>query len=255
MASPAGALPLAAFLVACLGGACTYDFEQFDRPGAVISDAGPSADAGSDAGDASHAGDASDAGGASDVGDDRNGPSDGGDDRSDGGVADAWGVDGADVIIVADGGPTDATSDGDGGQGIDCALLQGTVSQGHCYRLDKTMVTWTSAASRCLLVPNFHLVTVTSAVEQAVVTALASGGSYWIGLSEPYGTLKQHDENNLEWVTAPAEHYDPATSYRPWAVGKGEPTFAGDYVYADTSGQWFCTGVNATHWSVCERDY
>jgi hypothetical protein len=117
------------------------------------------------------------------------------------------------------------------------------------------MVTWTTAASRCLLAADFHLVTTTSATEQAVVTALASGGQYWIGLSEPYGTLKQHNEANLEWVTAPAEHYNPATSYRPWAVGQGEPTFAGDCVYTNTAGQWVCDDANATHWSVCERDY
>jgi hypothetical protein len=146
-------------------------------------------------------------------------------------------------------GPNDAASDGPGG---DCSAFQGVVFDGHCYRLDQTLSSWTSAASRCAAVAGFHLVTITSAAEQQAMTALANEGPYWIGLYDQQ-TAYRPRETSFVWVTAPAEHYDPATSYRNWAAG--EPSFVGQYVVMTGAGYWACARRDDVHWSICERDY
>jgi hypothetical protein len=147
------------------------------------------------------------------------------------------------------GGPSDAAIDGDSARGSDC---QGVVSQGHCYRLDQTLSLWSSAASRCAAIADFHLVTITSAAEQQAVRALADGGQYWIGLYDVQDAY-QHRETSFAWVTAPAEHYDPATSYRNWAAG--EPSFVGEYVVMTSAGYWACARRSDAHGAICERDY
>jgi hypothetical protein len=102
--------------------------------------------------------------------------------------------------------------------------------------------------------PSSHLVTITSAAEQAAVTPLVSGkGDHWIGLSEQRSTYTQKSEANFRWTTG--EQYKPATSYRNWAPS--EPSFPqlGDCVVMRQTGLWACNVCSQQLPFVCERDF
>jgi hypothetical protein len=125
--------------------------------------------------------------------------------------------------------------------------------------LAKTSVTsWNQAQSNCKALPGFHLVTITSQAEQDAVHQLAgSTDEYWIGLSEGLSAYQQKQLSNLDWVTAPLEHFDSTTSYSNWdqASNPKEPNWIGDYVKLHANGGWALEQVSKMHWAVCERDY
>jgi hypothetical protein len=231
----------AAALSTCLASACSYDFDQFARSAGANSEGGaPDAAAGgSDAQDASI--DAFDA--ESDV----SSPSDAAPALD---VGAEVGADAGDAASVPEAAPPDAESDGP--PVIACSAYQGVAYNGHCYYVVATAADEATAELACTA--TFHLVTITSAEEQAAVTSLATAAEYWIGLSEQASLYTKRNEANFRWTTG--EPYTPATSYRNWAPS--EPSFPtyGDCVVMRLSGQWAskeCRGVQLPF--VCERDY
>jgi hypothetical protein len=253
---------LAAALSACLASACSYDFDQFARSAGAGSGGGAGGDAAAGGSDA--------AGGSItplDSGDERSatdgapvretgadtGAETGADARADTGAETGaeTGADVADAVAVVEAGPPDAQSDGP--PVIGCDAYQGVVYQGHCYYVVATAADEATAELACS-VPGFHLVTITSAAEQAAVTPLVSGkGDHWIGLSEQRSAYTQKNEANFRWTTG--EPYKPATSYRNWAPS--EPSFPslGDCVVMRQTGQWACNVCNQSLPFVCERDF
>jgi hypothetical protein len=247
---------------------CSYDFDQFARTsptGSAADAAGSGGSGGIAAGSGGSGGldDASVAGGAGGVGD-ASADAAGGQPATGGATGD--------VDANIDSRIVDATLDTslDTGTGY-CDAVAGTMAQGHCYYVNKAKAKWNSGL--CTAVSGFHLVTITSAAEQATVDALinpADQQDYWMGLAEPAGTYTQKKETNFEWVTAPAEHYDPATSYRhwySWTDADHEPNFAPtptggctpidcwpDCVRVRSTGDWSDGPCGDALWSICEHD-
>jgi hypothetical protein len=276
---------------------CSYDFDQFARGAPTISADGSAGSGGTSAASGGAGGLDAQSGGAGGLGAQSGGASGldaqsggaGGLDAQSGG---AGGLDGASAEADSDGPSTggaagtvtdasgedesnaivDAASDAslDTGTGY-CDAVQGTVFLGHCYYVNKAKAKWNGAL--CTTVPGFHLVTITSAAEQAAVTSIINPvdlQDYWMGLAEPAGTYAQKKEANFEWVTAPAEHYDPATSYRhwySWTDADHEPNFAPtptggctpidcwpDCVRVRSTGDWSDGPCGDALWSICEHD-
>jgi hypothetical protein len=247
--------------IALTSASCSYDFDRFARPGGR---AGENAQGGA-VGDTT--------GGLGGVGDGGTPSGSGGSfsARGGGGMAGTAAPTGGTGGEASDAGPTDASSDGGGSY---CDAVGGTVYQGHCYVISPLWAQWSAAQTNCENLGSFHLVTITSAEEQAVVVRLmippadsGPGMDYWIGLSEPAGTSSQKKESNFGWVTAPAEHYDPsaAGTYRNWGTWTDadvEPNFTGDCVrvrYLDPMvsgrvGSWAdCQCTDALP-SICEHE-
>ena len=87
---------------------------------------------------------------------------------------------------------------------------------GHKYALYDLSMTWTEAKEYCQKLGG-HLVTITSAEEQAFINSILPSGSmnlYWNGLAEP-------EENNWQWVTG-----EPV-DYLNWASGEPNNQFSG----------------------------
>jgi hypothetical protein len=275
---------------------CSYDFDQFARGAPTISADGSAVSGGAGGLDAQSGGSGGSAanggsggldgasveadsagpevesGGAGGL-DAENGGSGGLDasaeadsDGAAGTVTDASGIE--ESIAIVDAAP-DASLDTGTGY---CDAVQGIVFLGHCYYVNKAKAKWNSAL--CTTVPGFHLVTITSAAEQAAVASIidpADLQDYWMGLAEPAGRYTQKDEANFEWVTAPVEHYDPATAYRhwySWTDADHEPNFAPapsascntavdcwpDCVRIRSSADWSDGPCGDALWSICEHD-
>jgi hypothetical protein len=243
---------------------CSYDFDQFARPVPTLS-AGGSTAGGSGGLDAESAGSGGRADASVEAGS-------GGQPQT-GGAGGSPPAPGDDAEASIDSAIVDAAPDAslDTGTGY-CDAVAGTMAQGHCYYVNKAKAKWSSTL--CTAVSGFHLITITSAAEQAAVDALinpADQQDYWMGLAEPAGTYTQKKETNFEWVTAPAEHYDPATSYRhwySWTDTDHEPNFAPtpsaacntavdcypDCVRVRSSGDWSDGPCGDALWSLCEHD-
>jgi hypothetical protein len=269
---------------------CSYDFDQFARGAPTISVDGSAASGGTSAASGGTGGLDAQSGGAGGLDASAEGDA-GGVDANSGG---SGGLDGASVEAGSGGGPStggaagavtdaggedesiaivDAAADVslDTGNGY-CDAVQGIVFLGHCYYVNKAKAKWNGAL--CTTVPGFHLVTITSAAEQVAVASIINPADlqdYWMGLAEPAGTYTQKKEANFEWVTAPAEHYDPATAYRhwySWTDADHEPNFAPtpsascntavdcwpDCVRIRSSADWSDGPCGDALWSICEHD-
>ncbi len=248
--------------IALVSASCSYDFGRFARPNGQ---AGNSAGGGAPAGIGGGPGGVGDGGVPSDSG---GSVSAGGG----GGVAGAAGGTGGTGGEASDAAPADAPNEA----GLPyCNAVGGRVYQGHCYAISPVMAQWSTAKTNCENLGGFHLVTITDAEEEAIVVSLMTppadsglvGRDYWIGLSEPAGTASQKKESNFEWVTAPAEHYDPsaAGTYRNWGAWTDadvEPNFTGDCVrvrYLDPIvsgriGSWADCQCTDALLAICEHD-
>ncbi len=231
-----------ALAVALVTGACTYNFDRF-LPAESSSSGGNS---GTETGGFDGLGGVSVGGGMADGGLAGRG-------GAPGGQAGRGGAGGA----VGGSGPADAGNDAPvGGSPGVCQLVGGTVYNGHCYYLNTTSSTFDVAATACPSLPGFHLVSLTSAEEQAAVTPLVSGTGKdsWIGLQEPRSTYTQKKETNFFWVNN--EPYNPQTSYRNWdsTDASTEPSFVGDCVSMHPSGKWASAKCDASLSFICEHD-
>ena len=189
--------------------ACTHDFGAFD-PGA---DPGPDA-----ASDSKVGGDGGEVGGA--------------DSRvaTDSGSADSAPLDTAvpDTAVAPD---TTTTCTEPGALGFD----------GHCY-FPIAADTWDAAKAKCATF-GAHLVTITSAGEQAFVETIKNGRR-WIGLQRPAAAPATPD--SYAWVTG------ESTAYQHW--GPGQPAGTGECGDLTKSGSWSDQDCTNAEVGICEHD-
>ena len=112
---------------------------------------------------------------------------------------------------------------------------------GHLYEMCTDSCNWNEAQSRCVA-RGGHLVTITSAAEQAFVHSIISEGCM-IGLSDT------DTEGSMKWVTG-----EP-TSYTNFAVGEPNNERDEDYCLMFLNGFWNDGHLERENWPyVCEWD-
>lgn len=158
----------------------------------------------------------------------------------------------------------DARTDASGPAGFDCAALDGTLVDGHCYFAiaPGTGLIWTRAKTTCETFSGSHLATLTSSTEQAAIEAafFPSTYDYWIGLSlqgasnqVPPATCKTMP-GSCPWLWVTGEKF----SFSKWGRRDGtdpEPNFNGSCVrlqLTDRSWADFPCGTQLP--AICEHD-
>jgi hypothetical protein len=131
---------------------------------------------------------------------------------------------------------------------FDCAAVSGIVYQSHCYYARSVAVDWNTASTTTCEAPA-HLVTVTTAGEQAVVTALLPNQDRWIGLRRPLNSPKA--ESSFYWVT------NELLSYRNWDLysdADKEPNYTGECVRMRFTSMWADVACTEALAVICEHD-
>ena len=127
-----------------------------------------------------------------------------------------------------------------------CTLCNGILFAGHLYVVFEGEYNWVVTYELCENMGG-HLVTITSAYEQAVITYLMNLESrtttwYWIG--------GLRFTNGFSWIT------EESIEYQQWAPGQpsgGEPLMAvQSYKYSSSVGKWHDLPVNHRMGYVCE---
>lgn len=157
----------------------------------------------------------------------------------------------SDAAVVADAGaittdrPETATNAVDGAQEVatPCTEAMARAFEGHCYFPLATSSDWTGAQSACAAA-GAHLVTITSAAEEAFVETMTSGRERWIGLHRPFSAPST--PSAFTWVTG------ESASYAKWAYG--EPNGSGPCARLRTSNDWGDLACNTGLGAICERD-
>jgi hypothetical protein len=262
------------FALACIG-ACSYDFDQFarDKVASSTGSLGTTEGAGGGTGGSTVAGSAGSTSGASvdttsstaattgsgGAGSGAGGPAGGGTGGS-GDPSDASldaGATGGAAGSPSDAAPGDAIVDRSLSQdaadtGFDCASLQGTVYQGHCYFPMLGPYSWNLAATACPF--GSHLVTITSAAEQAIAAQVLANRDRWLGMRRDMNT--PNVESSFHWVTI--EPFDAGTSYANWDLREGgttrEPNFSGDCVRMQFNSRWADDVCTAAYPALCEHE-
>jgi hypothetical protein len=112
---------------------------------------------------------------------------------------------------------------------------------GHCYFTTMPR-SWVAARDECAMY-KAHLVTISTAAEQAFVNSFASGDR-WIGLFRPEGSPVT--ETSYRWVTT-----EPVT-YTNW--DPSEPNFSGSCVRLRSDGAWADNSCSTNLTAICERE-
>jgi hypothetical protein len=249
-------------LLACFAtGACTYDFDGLvaqtggtgasGGAGGAAGSSGAAGTAGSpDGGEEDGAGTGGSAGSGMDAGKGGTGGSGGGKGGTGGSTVDAGkGGNAGATDAAAD--RSDATADRTDARDVaafDCAAVNGTVFQGHCYYPSPSATNWDTARTTGCPAPS-HLAVIRSVGEQNVVAQILPGTERWIGLSRRAGSA--NTEATFRWVT------NESLSYRVWETyeaGAPEPNYSGDCVRMRSSNNWGDTGCNDMYAAVCERE-
>ncbi|MET0591498.1 MAG: C-type lectin domain-containing protein [Polyangiaceae bacterium] len=253
-----GAAALAVFFASIAAGACTYDFDT------LVSQTGAGATGGAGPGGSSGSGGA---GGTSSDGGEDDGTGAGGTAGSGGGTSGSGGTGGKAGTGGSGGTPTDAGKGGTSSDAaidrtsdvrdataetapFDCAAVNGTVFQGHCYYPNPTETTWDVAkASGCA--PPSHLAVIRSQAEQNVVAPMLNAKQRWIGLRKRANSPNM--ESSFEWVTQ-----ETLGSYKPWETyeaGTNEPNYTGECVRLQpTTNNWADAPCTETKPAICERE-
>lgn len=151
-----------------------------------------------------------------------------------------------DTGVATDAGPADTGSGDtgaiDGGDGgVPCTEPSSAVFGGHCY-FPLAERNWVTARDFCVS-RGAHLVTITSAEEQAFVQTMLPGEDRWIGLYRPTGP----GTPPFRWVTT------EAVGYTRWAMG--EPNGSGSCARIRPSDQrWADQSCSQTLNAICERE-
>jgi hypothetical protein len=151
-----------------------------------------------------------------------------------GDVAVDAGPDGAGDATPGDAGSGE-TGSGDAG-GAPCSEPTGKLFEGRCYFTVPTGP-FSIVRAKCTDA-GAHLVTITSAAEQAFVVPMITGDT-WIGLQQTSGRFDV-------WLTG-----EPVV-YRRWAVG--EPNGSGSCVRLRGDGLWADNNCSLAYPAICERE-
>jgi hypothetical protein len=118
-------------------------------------------------------------------------------------------------------------------------------AEGHCYFVLAGPFEFAKARDACnARMPPAHLVSITSAAEQAIASARGSGDR-WIGLiKDPAAPTAKE---SFRWITG-----EPATAYDNWALG--DPNGGHNCARMMISGQWGDGNCTSQFPAICERD-
>lgn len=151
------------------------------------------------------------------------------------------------AVVALDSGELDAGELDTGEAPVECsggdrARLDET--SGRCYLFFEHDREWDRAEDYCSrLIPEAHLATITSTVENALVTELARGVDVWIGATDFL------DEGTFSWVDG-----DPFGPYLAWRQGEPNDRDNEDCLLLDAPrGGWDDRGCGELHEFVCER--
>ena len=151
------------------------------------------------------------------------------------------------------GGGTEGTGGGTAGTGGGTAGTGGTTAiqcdepgalvwsdNGHCYfRVQGQDAGWAAMRSACEGL-GAHLVTITSAAEQAFVAGLIDGHDRWTGYSKI-------GASEFTWITG------ESSTYENWQ--QGEPNESGDAcTRLRNSGEWADRSCTNNEGAICERE-
>lgn len=144
------------------------------------------------------------------------------------------------------------TSSADSSAAIDTAVTDGAAPSctdaearsfgGHCY-FPLPAANGNSAKTACEA-KGAHLVTITSASEEAFVETLRAGRDRWIGLRRPPGSSPV--KASFAWVTG------EAVAFEKW--DSGEPSGSGECVMLRSSNSWSDQDCTRSRDVVCERE-
>lgn len=127
---------------------------------------------------------------------------------------------------------------------VPCTETGAKTYLGHCYFPTAGTLSWDAAKAACVAA-SAHLVSITSAGEQAVVAGVKSGDR-WIGLSRPVGSPT--GASSFTWVTA------EAVTYTNWDTAAGEPNGSGECARLNAASLWADRACNNKLFAVCERE-
>jgi hypothetical protein len=136
--------------------------------------------------------------------------------------------------------PADAPSDAP----VPCTETGAIQYGGHCYFLVSGAEDFNTAKANCQQAANAHLVTITSAGEQAAVIALGNGSERWIGLYRNGGPAK---DQTYAWITG-----ENRNGYNAWSPG--EPNGTGQCGTLLGTGLWNDENCSMSLASICERE-
>lgn len=148
---------------------------------------------------------------------------------SDAGVADTSRPASDSAIGPLDTSPSDSTAADVGG-------CEGERFGGHCY-FAVGPTNWNNARSTCEG-RSAHLVTITSADEEAFVETIRAGSDRWIGL--------RRSGSMFAWITG------ETSAYTKWAMG--EPNGSGDCARLRADNAWADQSCTQSELALCERD-
>jgi hypothetical protein len=154
-------------------------------------------------------------------------------------------------VDASDAKATDAPFDASHDAALDCAAVSGIGYKGHCYFGRTGPFTWDVAATSCPF--GAHLVTITSAGEQAFVQQILPNQDRWIGMRKPSTAPKM--EKFFYWVTN--EPFTPGNSYANWDVfsdADREPNFTGDCVRMEFNSKWADDACTKAYSALCELE-
>jgi hypothetical protein len=120
---------------------------------------------------------------------------------------------------------------------VACTDAEGRVFGGHCY-FPVGPTNWNNARTICLG-RTAHLVTITTAAEEAFVETMRPGIDRWIG-------LRRVGAAAFTWTTG------EAIGYTKWAPG--EPNGSGECARLRNTNEWADQNCNSTEVAICERD-
>lgn len=149
------------------------------------------------------------------------------------------GVDAAVDAPAQESGPIDAAPD------VPVACTESGAIQygGHCYFLVTTAATFAAATTACMNA-GAHLVSITTAGEQAAVIVLGTGTERWIGLYRNNGPPK---DGTYQWITGESRN-----GYSAWSPG--EPNGTGQCGTLLGTGLWNDEDCSLSLAYVCERE-
>lgn len=140
------------------------------------------------------------------------------------------------AIVVAN----DARSD----SGVTCTDANAQLFEGHCYFPLATAGSFDRAQSACAAA-GAHLVTITSAGEEAFVETIRSGRDRWIGLRRPNGA-DPRAASSFAWITG------ESTTFGKW--GSTEPNDSGPCARLRGSNDWGDQSCGTSYEAICERE-
>ena len=123
-----------------------------------------------------------------------------------------------------------------------CTETGAITYNGHCYYLVSTTATQSAAATTCQNA-GAHLVTITTAGEQAAVIALGTGTERWTDLYRNGGAVKDQTYN---WLTGESRN-----GFNAWSPG--EPNGTGQCATLLGTGLWNDKDCALSLAYICER--